>query len=139
MKRVMHIAELGLRVKDLARMKAFYQDILGLEIIHEKPNMVFFIAGEMDSPLGHGGHPQYLVFFDREVELDERLGTLDHFAFEIPLENYEAEKARLEEKGLLARERVWTGQGEFLQARSLFFYDPEGNTVEFIAHDPSVT
>lgn len=138
MKRVMHIAEVGLRVKDLGKMVAFYQETLGLEIVHEKPNMVFFNVGDLDSPLGRGGHPQYLVFFDREVELDRTLGTLDHLAFEISLEQFEAEKERLEELELLERVRVWTGMGEFLRARSLFFYDPEGNTVEFIAHDPSV-
>jgi catechol-2,3-dioxygenase len=139
MKRVMHIAEVGLRVKDLDRMISFYQDIFGFEIVHQKSNMVFFNVGELDSPLGHGGHPQYLVFFDRDVEPDKTISTLDHLAFEIPLENFESEKARLEKKGLLERERVWTGQGEFLRARSLFFYDPEGNTLEVIAHDPSVT
>ena len=138
MKRVMHIAELGLRVKDLDAMITFYQEVLGFEIIHKESNIVFFIVGDLDSPLGHGGHPQYLVLFDREVELDRSLSTLDHFAFEIPLENFEAEKSRLEEMGLLERVRVWTGSGEFLRARSLFFYDPEGNTVELIAHDPSV-
>ena len=31
--RVMHIAEVGLRVKDLARMATFYQEALGLEIV----------------------------------------------------------------------------------------------------------
>lgn len=138
MKRIMHIAELGLRVKDVDAMVAFYQELFGFEIVHRKPNMVFFKVGDLDSPLGHGGHPQYLVFFDREAVLDHTLGTLDHFAFEIPLENFESEKARLEEAGLLKRERVWTGIGEFLRARSLFFYDPEGNTIELIAHDPSV-
>jgi predicted enzyme related to lactoylglutathione lyase len=30
---VMHIAEVGLRVKDLARMVAFYQEVPGLEIV----------------------------------------------------------------------------------------------------------
>ena len=135
--RVMHIAELGLRVKNLDKMVTFYQDTLGLEIIHTAPGMVFLIAGELDSPLGRGGHPQYLVFFDRKAELDIALTTLDHFAFEIPLEEFETERARLEEMGLLERVRVWEGLGPFLRARSLFFYDPEGNTVELIAHDPS--
>jgi len=31
MPRVMHIAEVGLRVKDLARRVAFYQDVLGFD------------------------------------------------------------------------------------------------------------
>lgn len=82
--RVIHLAEVALRVTDLPRMVAFYQQVLGLEIVHAYPKMVFLKAGELDSPLGRGGHPQLLVLFDRQVPLDIALTTLDHFAFEIP-------------------------------------------------------
>ncbi len=139
MTRVIHIAEVGLRVKDLATMVAFYQEVLDFEIVHTAPNMTFLKIGDLDSPLGRGGHPQYLVLFDRKVDLDIALTTLDHLAFEIPLDQFESEHSRLEAMGLLARVRVWNGFGEFLRARSLFFYDPEGNTIELIAHDPSVS
>ena len=50
------------------------------------------------------------------------------------------ERTRLQERGLELVERVWrqVGSGEYawLRARSLFFDDPEGNTIELIAHDP---
>ena len=138
MTRVIHIAEVGLKVKDLATMVAFYQEVLDFEIVHAKPDMTFLKIGDLDSPLGHGGHPQYLVLFRRDTDPDIILTTLDHLAFEIPLEQFESEQARLQEMGLLARVRVWTGAGPFLRARSLFFFDPEGNTIELIAHDPSV-
>ena len=135
--RVMHIAEVGLRVKDLPRMVAFYQEVLGLEIVRTFPKYVFMKAGELNSPLGRGGHPQLLVLFDREVPLDIALTTLDHLAFEIPLERYAAERERLQEKGIELSERAWSGIHAWLRARSLFFDDPEGNTIELIAHDPS--
>ena len=79
---VMHIAEVGLSVKDLQRSVAFYQKILGLEIVRAYPTIVFLKAGELDSPLGRGGHPQLLVLFDRQVQPDIALTTLDHIAFE---------------------------------------------------------
>ena len=139
---VMHIAEVGLRVKDLARMVAFYQEVLGLEIVRAYPKHVFLKAGELNSPLGRGGHPQLLVLFDRDVRLDAELTTLDHVAFEISLDEFEVERARLQERGLELSERIWSrvGSGEYawLRARSLFFDDPEGNTIELIAHDPSI-
>ena len=47
--RVMHIAEVGLRVKDLARMVAFYHEVLGLEIVRAYPHHVFLKAGELPS------------------------------------------------------------------------------------------
>ena len=74
--RVMHIAEVGLRVKDLARMVAFYQEVLGLEIVRAYAKHVFLKAGELNSPLGRGGHPQLLVLFDRDVRLEIDLTTL---------------------------------------------------------------
>jgi len=135
--RVMHLAEVALRVTDLPRLVAFYQQVLGLEIVRAYPKMVFLKAGELDSPLGRGGHPQLLVLFDRQVSLDIALTTLDHFAFEIPLERYPAERERLQQLGLEVSERVWQGEFAWLRARSLFFDDPEGNTIELIAHDPS--
>ena len=134
--RVMHIAEVGLRVKDLERMQAFYQEVLGLEIVRAYPKHIFLKAGELDSPLGRGGHPQLLVLFDREVLVDINLTTLDHLAFEIPLEQYDTERTRLQALNLELVERVWSGEYAWLRARSLFFDDPEGNTIELIAHDP---
>jgi catechol 2,3-dioxygenase-like lactoylglutathione lyase family enzyme len=129
----------GLRVKDLPRMVAFYQEVLGLEIVRTFPKYVFMKVGELNSPLGRGGHPQLLVLFDREVPLDIALTTLDHLAFEISLERYAAERERLQEKGIELSERAWSGIHAWLQARSLFFDDPEGNTIELIAHDPSAS
>jgi catechol-2,3-dioxygenase len=137
--RVMHLAEVGLRVTDLARMVAFYQEVLGLEIVRAYPQHVFLKAGALDSPLGRGGHPQLLVLFDRDVRLEVTLTTLDHLAFEIALDDFEMARTRLQERGLAVVERVWSrvGSGAYawLRARSLFFDDPEGNTIELIAHD----
>ena len=135
--RVMHIAELGLRVTDLPRAVAFYQEVLGLETVRAYPTIVFLKAGELDSPLGRGGHPQLLVLFDRQVQLDVALTTLDHFAFEISLEQYPTERERLQQMGLEVTERIWQGEYAWLGARSVFFDDPDGNTIELIAHDPN--
>lgn len=134
---IMHIAEVGLSVKDLPRSVAFYQKVLGLEIVRAYPTIVFLKAGELDSPLGRGGHPQLLVLFDRQVQPDIALTTLDHIAFEIPLEGFQAEHQRLQQFGLEVSERIWRGEYAWLGARSLFIDDPDGNNVELIARDPN--
>jgi catechol 2,3-dioxygenase len=133
----MHVAEVGLSVKDLPRSVAFYQEILGLDIVRAYPTIVFLKVGELDSPLGRGGHPQLLVLFDRQVQIDIALTTLDHFAFEIPLEHFQAERERLQQLGLEVSERIWRGEYAWLGARSLFLDDPDGNNVELIARDPN--
>ena len=136
-KRIMHMAEVGLSVKDLPRSVAFYQEVLGLETVRAYPTIIFLKAGELDSPLGRGGHPQLLVQFDRQVQIDIALTTLDHIAFEIPLEHFQAERERLQRLGLDVSERIWRGEYSWLGARSLFLDDPDGNNVELIAHDPN--
>jgi catechol 2,3-dioxygenase len=135
--RVIHIAELGLRVTDLPRAVKFYQEVLRLEIVRAYPTIVFLKVCELDSPLGRGGHPQLLVLFDRKVKLDIALTTVVHFAFEISLEQYPIERVRLQQMGLELSERIWQGEYAWLRARSLFFDDPDGNTIVFIAHDPN--
>ena len=132
---VMHIAEIGLRVRNLSQMVTFYQEQLGLEVILAEPTYVFLKVGELTSPLGAVGHPQMLVLFDREAPLDVSLSTLDHLAFEIPSERYAAERERLQALGMIVRERAWPDSLAW-KAHSLFFHDPEGNVIELIAHDP---
>jgi catechol 2,3-dioxygenase-like lactoylglutathione lyase family enzyme len=135
--RIMNIAEVGLSVTDLPRAVAFYQEVLGLELVRAYPAIVFLKAGKLDSPLGRSGHPQLLVLFDRQVQPDIALTTLDHIAFEISLEQFPAELERLRQLGLEVSERIWRGEYAWLRARSLFIDDPDGNNVELIAHDPN--
>lgn len=127
-KSIRFLAELGLRVNDLATTTAFYRDVVGLEVFDEGPGYVFFRVAE-----GIEGHPQLLVLFDRGVNLSPATSTLDHFAFVIDLDDHEHERRRLEASGLEVSVRF-----PGFHWRSLFFSDPEGNTVEFVAYDPTL-
>ena len=112
-------------------MKRFYVDVVGLEIYEDRSPEFFFlrIADGVD------GHPQVLAVFDRPVAEHTDRKILDHFAFVIDLADYDPEKQRLESLGV----GVVTREIPVFHWRSLFFFDPEGNTVELVAYDPSVT
>ena len=127
MSRVRLLGELALRVNDLPAMVAFYRDVVGLEVWREYPDVVFFTVAE-----GVEGHPQALVLFDRKVEVAQDRSTIDHFAFVIDLEDYDERRRELEQLGL----DVFPKEFPRFQWRSLFVADPEGNTVEFVCHDP---
>jgi catechol-2,3-dioxygenase len=103
------LGELALRVTGLDTMQRFYEDIVGLEFMRRTDNATFFKIAD-----GYGGHTQVLALFDRSSSpgyrgLDAATSTVDHFAFETALADYESEKARLESLGLTVTtaEHAW--------------------------------
>lgn len=127
--RVRALGEIALRVSNLSRARRFYDTVLGLDLLGEFPNAVFYRLGPVCA-----GHTQVFVLFDRSAPVDAVTSTLDHVAFTIHLADFEAERERLEALGL----SVQVTQHAWVQWRSLYIHDPDGNQVEFVCHDPSI-
>jgi len=128
------LGEIALRVEDLDSMQAFYERVIGLPLLRRFPNSAFFRIAD-----GVAGHTQILALFDRTAEpgyrgLSAARTTVDHLAFAIALEDFAAERARLEGLGL----PVDTAEHAWVHWRSLYVSDPEGNRVELVCYDPSV-
>lgn len=123
------LGELALRVNDVAAMREFYRDVVGLQVWREGDDYVFFKVAE-----GVEGHPQALVLFDRGVNVGPETSTLDHLAFVIHVHDYDARRRQLEELGF----SVTPKEFPLFHWRALFIDDPEGNTVEFVCYDPRV-
>ena len=137
-RRVKGLGEVSIRVSDLDVMQKFYTDVVGLEVLRRDESFVFFKIAE-----GYGGHSQNLALFaadnrdflqPKSLELSPEKTTLHHIALNIVLEDYDAEKRRLEGLGLkvVATEHAW------LHVRSLYFADPEENLLEFVCYDAGV-
>jgi catechol 2,3-dioxygenase-like lactoylglutathione lyase family enzyme len=147
---IIGIAEIVLNVRNLPRMRAFYQEVLGFNLLSEachesgpepdpdgEPTIAFLTIQQADTPLGRHGHPPLLALIDFQRHFfakgrfdghEPRRSTLNHLAFEIPPESYEAEKRRLEKLGLSPRPAAFPA----MTARALFFNDPEQNVLELI-------
>lgn len=128
------LGEIAFRVTDLDASQEFYERVVGLELMRRFPTSAFFRIAE-----GVGGHTQILALFDRSAAdgyrgLDPARTTTDHIAFGIELADYAPEKARLEALGIPVR----TDEHGWVHWRSLFFNDPDGNTLELVCYDPSV-
>jgi catechol 2,3-dioxygenase-like lactoylglutathione lyase family enzyme len=121
------LGEVALRVNDLARSQAFYQNVIGLELMRRFDQAAFFRIAP-----GYAGHTSILALFDRKTKVDRTCTTIDHVAFTIRLEDFQAEKRRLELQGL----PVWTTTHDWVHWRSLYVEDPDGNQVEFVCYDP---
>ena len=146
------VAEIVLSVKNIATMREFYTRVLGFPLHSESshppddsddvsgdPTICFLTICELESPLGKFGHPQLLALIDYQRHVhairrfdghDVRRSTLNHLAFEIPTESFDQHFERL---GALGLEPVLS---EFpnLNAKAIFFKDPEGNQLELICH-----
>jgi catechol 2,3-dioxygenase-like lactoylglutathione lyase family enzyme len=137
-RRVKGLGEVSIRVKNLDVMHKFYEEVIGLEVLGRGESEAFFKIAE-----GYAGHTQNLALFDasnrmflenKSLKLNSDQSTLHHIALNISLEDFEAEKSRLEGLGL----KVVATVHEWIHVHSLYFSDPEGNLLEFVCYDASV-
>ncbi len=133
------LGEIVIRVKNLQTMQEFYENVIGLEILGGSDDMVFFKVAP-----GYGSHPQEFSLFDESLPPDHRSLTftgldaqrtsLHHIAFVIGQADYATEKERLQQLGLVLE----TQEHQWMDWRSMYVPDPEGNVVELVCYDASV-
>ena len=132
--KVRAIGEVALRVNDLDKSVAFYENVIQLSLMRRARTFAFFTLAP-----GFAGHTQVLALFDRSENKDDAkpaisATTLDHLAFTISSDDFESEKTRLTDLGhqLSFADHAW------VQWRSLYLKDPDGNTVELVCYDETI-
>lgn len=139
---VRDLGEVAIRCADIDAMFAFYRDIVGLAVLAEPDGGIAFFR---IAP-GYAGHTRVLALFGVDAG-DPRLhargtalpatgagSSLHHVALNIDFAAQDAAVAWLRGHGVATEVQVfgWVGW------RGVFFADPEGNTVELVAHHPSL-
>ena len=141
------VAEIVINAQDIESLSRFYQDVMGF-VFHSQypkmnPTIVFLEIAPLDSPLGTA-HPQTFAIIDpnrhpaARGKFDPRINrpfSLNHLAFEIDESDYDSEITRLNSLGI---ETIPAKFGH-ARAKAIFFQDPEGNRLELICHDSSVS
>ncbi len=118
------VVETGVYVKDLDRAEAFYREVLGLELVGKEGGRHVFLKA---------GSSMLLLFQAEKTLKEERLPAhgatgVQHFAFQVRRESLEAWRIRLKQWGVPVEfETDWPAGGH-----SIYFRDPEGNSVELI-------
>ena len=124
------LGEVVLRTGRLDEMRAFYRDVIGLEVMQVfEDGMTFFRLAP-----GFEGHTAVLALFplDRGEGWqghEQRRSTLHHFALSIPHAERPAALAALAAHGLDPR----TAWHEWVGWHSIYVRDPDGNTVELVS------
>jgi catechol 2,3-dioxygenase-like lactoylglutathione lyase family enzyme len=122
-------AELVLIVEDVPKASRFYQDVVGLELEHETGDKwAWFWAGQPGDPQRIALHRGSLLFEEHSPFPEgHRFGTV-HFAFDIAPEDLDASVDRVRAAGVEVYGPV---EFDWMNARSYYFYDLDGNLLEF--------
>jgi catechol-2,3-dioxygenase len=128
------LSEIVLIVKDVLASAYFYREVVGLTSETEaNDEWAWFWAGEPGQAQRLALHKGPLLFEENSPYPEgERWGRI-HFALHVPRERLDAAIRHLRVQGVEVYGPV---QFEWMRARSYYFYDLDGNLVEFWSPGP---
>jgi catechol-2,3-dioxygenase len=123
------ISEIVLVVRDVVASARFYREVVGLEpetdANHE---WAWFWAGDRGKDQRLGLHKGTLLFEEHSPVPGKRKWGQVHFALEVPRERLDEAVEHLRGHGVDVYGPV---DFEWMNSRSYYFYDPDGNLLEF--------
>jgi catechol 2,3-dioxygenase-like lactoylglutathione lyase family enzyme len=133
--RVKALGEIAIRCRDVAAMARFYGDVVSLERLegNHHNDLVFFKIAD-----GYAGHTAILALFPAEPGGDVGTGpvsSLHHIALTVAWQDQALITSHFDEIG----QDYWIEEFAWVSWRGVFTRDPDGNAVEFVAHDPAVS
>jgi catechol-2,3-dioxygenase len=128
------LCEIVLIVKDVPAAARFYREIVGLTPETEADDAwAWFWAGAPGQPQRVALHKGSLLFEDQSPLPDgERWGQV-HYAFQVPRDGLAAAVDHVRAQGV---EVYGPRHFKWMQASAYYFYDLDGNLLEFWSPDP---
>ena len=127
-------SEIVLIVDDVPKAAEFYEQVVGLELEHRTGDeWAWFFAASGDRKQRLAVHRGPLMFEEHSPHPEgERFGQV-HFAFDVAREDLDAAVERVREAGV----EIWGPVDlDWMDAQSYYFYDPDGNLLEFWSPEP---
>lgn len=127
------LGEIAIRCNNMTAMIDFYENTIGLDRLADRNNgaITFFEIAD-----GFAGHTSVLALFhDPNPPTSGANSSLHHIALSLPYHEQDAVMRWYEkiDQPYTVEHFDWIGW------RGIFTKDPEGNTVELVAYDPSAT
>ena len=113
----MKIEQLEIFISNFKETVSFYKDMMQFESLSMTSKTASFQAGESIFTIHQNEEDRYYY----------------HFAFNIPANFFKQAKAWIKELALLTEDGVDEVDFKYVKANALYFEDPAGNIVEFIA------
>ena len=128
------LAEIVLIVNDVKASARFYRDVVGLTPESEPDDVwAWFWAGSVGQAQRVGLHKGSLLFEGQSpLPTGERWGQV-HYAFNIPRAQLEEAVQHVGKQGVEVYGPV---HFDWMKAAAYYFYDPDGNLLEFWSPDP---
>ncbi len=131
------LSEIVLVVNDVLKSARFYREVVGLAPATEaNQDWAWFWAGPPSGKQRIALHQGTLLFEEHSpLPPGQRWGKV-HYAFEVPRADLEAAAAQVRAAGV---EVYGPTRFEWMRALSYYFYDPDGNLLEWWSPDPECT
>ena len=125
-------SEIVLIVKDISKSKKFYEDVVGLTVESSDKEWVWFIVSNSNGNQRLAIHKGKLLFEEKSpLPEGNRWGQI-HYAFEVAREDLEKAIQKVNSKGV---EIYGPVDFKWMKAKSYYFYDPDGNLIEYWSPD----
>ena len=125
-------SEIVLIVNDIPNSKKFYEDIVGLTIESADEEWVWFYVGDRNGNQRLAIHKGKLLFEEKSpLPEGKRWGQI-HFAFEVGRKKLEQAIEKVKTSGV---EIYGPVDFKWMKAKSYYFYDPDGNLIEYWSPD----
>lgn len=122
------LSELVLIVEDVDRATAFYRDIVGLKLRTQSEEWAWFWTGEEGNSANLAVHKGRLLMQEHSPKgPDPQWGPI-HYAFRVPRESLQAAVDHVRSHGVEVYGPV---HFDWMGADSYYFYDPDGNLLEW--------
>ena len=125
-------SEIVLIVKDIPISKKFYEDVVGLSTESSDTEWVWFYVGDKNGKQRLAIHKGKLLFEEKSPLPEGKRWGQVHYAFEVGRNDLEKAVTRVEDAGVEVYGPV---DFKWMKAKSYYFYDPDGNLIEYWSPD----